>query len=443
MKGMKIFFTAILMFVIASASAFAADTADIEWSIDAGTLIISGNGNMPDYAQKNAVPWYSQIDNIKSVNISEGITKIGTRSFYGCKNLKSVSLPITLSSVGNYAFYGCGSLTDIEFPTKLSSIGSRAFYNCTQLKKVDMSGTLLASIGSSAFRGCKQLTDVLLGEEVYEVGDEAFADCENLTNINFPQKTESFGEEIFSDCSENLQISVIFGSDAVEFCSLNGYTSVVFCNADFYNGDKLIKRVKNKYNSQFALPEPSDVGLETEGYDFHGWKNGENVIQPSASITADGNMNFYAQQTEKTYTVTYDANGGEMNELKQTKYYHTSLKLTDQQPQKAGCTFKGWSKNKEAVIKDYSPGDYFNENSNTTLYAVWSDGIITGDVNNDGELNLADLVLMLRLINEYDDGLSSDAINSADVNNDTYFNVKDVLKMAQYLAGWSNVVLGE
>ena len=51
--------------------------------------------------------------NVKTVEITSGITSIGKCAFNGCSSLVSVTIPDSVTSIGNYAFNGCSSLSSI------------------------------------------------------------------------------------------------------------------------------------------------------------------------------------------------------------------------------------------------------------------------------------------------------------------------------------------
>ena len=74
---------------------------------------------------------------------------------------------------------------------------------------------------------------------------------------------------------------------------------------------------------------------------------------------------------EKTYTISFHANGGSNAPASQTKYYGKTLVLSNSIPSRAGYTFLGWSENSNASSATYSAGGYFTANANSTLYAVW------------------------------------------------------------------------
>ena len=95
---------------------------------------------MQDYSSMKNVPWYSQIENIKSVSF-KGITHIGNNSFSGATSLIKVDLSESkLESIGKNAFANCGELTFIKLPSTLDEIGENAFNGCDKLKTIRYEG---------------------------------------------------------------------------------------------------------------------------------------------------------------------------------------------------------------------------------------------------------------------------------------------------------------
>ena len=71
------------------------------------------------------------------------------------------------------------------------------------------------------------------------------------------------------------------------------------------------------------------------------------------------------------YTVSYDANGGENAPSSQTKPYNEALVLSSDIPTRENYTFEGWATNLKGSVV-YLPGESYTNNSNITLYAVWT-----------------------------------------------------------------------
>ena len=52
---------------------------------------------------------------LTNVVIPEGVTNIGSDTFYECRSLTSVVIPASVTSIGVSAFWGCPNLTSITY----------------------------------------------------------------------------------------------------------------------------------------------------------------------------------------------------------------------------------------------------------------------------------------------------------------------------------------
>ena len=73
---------------------------------------------------------------------------------------------------------------------------------------------------------------------------------------------------------------------------------------------------------------------------------------------------------KRTYTVSYNANGGTGAPASQTKTYGVDLTLSSTVPTRAAYAFKGWAKTSTGVVA-YPAGGTYKDNAAVTLYAVW------------------------------------------------------------------------
>lgn len=80
---------------------------NLTWTLENGTLTISGTGAMPDYTDSSKLPWYSSRSSISTVVINEGVTSIGKYAFNGYSGLISITIPNSVTSIGYYALYNC------------------------------------------------------------------------------------------------------------------------------------------------------------------------------------------------------------------------------------------------------------------------------------------------------------------------------------------------
>lgn len=116
------------------------------------------------------------------------------------------------------------------------------------------------------------------------------------------------------------------------------------------------------------------------GYTFNGWTKtqGSSTInyKPGDPIGDDSDVTLYAvwsQNVVKTWSITYNANGGSNAPAKQTANVGQSITITYSKPTRSGYTFLGWSTWNESPEPEamFTPGYSYTSDSDTTLYAVW------------------------------------------------------------------------
>ena len=80
-----------------------------------------------------------------------------------------------------------------------------------------------------------------------------------------------------------------------------------------------------------------------------------------------------AKETAATYTVEYNANGGNGAPADQTKTAGVALTLSLEKPTRDGYQFAGWATSSMASAAEYQPGDRYETDQNLKLYAVWNE----------------------------------------------------------------------
>lgn len=123
------------------------------------------------------------------------------------------------------------------------------------------------------------------------------------------------------------------------------------------------------------------------GYNFVSWNTKSNgtgtTYQSGGKYTTESPTTLYAIWKLKTYTISYNANGGSGAPSSQTKTYGVNLTLRSGVPTRSGYRFLGWSTSSTSETVTYQPSSTFTTNVNTTLYAVWEQlGIMS--INIDG-----------------------------------------------------------
>ena len=118
------------------------------------------------------------------------------------------------------------------------------------------------------------------------------------------------------------------------------------------------------------------------GYTFKGWtkSKGSSTLHysPGDPIGDDFDVTLYAiwgQNVTRTWSITYNANGGYNAPAKQTANVGQSITITYSKPTRSGYTFLGWSTWSEATEPEiaFTPGYSYKSDYNFTLYAVWKE----------------------------------------------------------------------
>lgn len=134
---------------------------------------------------------------ITSFSIPEGITEIkGLFSF--CTSLTSITLPQSLKVIGDDTFGGCIMLSSIDIPDGVVKIGNSAFASCESLSSISLPKTL-SVIESRSFQDCIGLQSVGIPNSITSIEDYAFAGCVTLSKISLPENIEYIGSSAFDD----------------------------------------------------------------------------------------------------------------------------------------------------------------------------------------------------------------------------------------------------
>ncbi|MBQ4390419.1 MAG: leucine-rich repeat domain-containing protein [Paludibacteraceae bacterium] len=119
-----------------------------------GKLTVSKNeynGEMEDMNSYQSSKWRCFSDLITSVEIQEGVTRIGDYAFYNMQNISSVSFPNSLTSIGDGAFMDCSITGDLVLPENLESIGEKCFSMVPKSLSTISVPASVTSIGMCAF----------------------------------------------------------------------------------------------------------------------------------------------------------------------------------------------------------------------------------------------------------------------------------------------------
>jgi len=334
---------------------------------------------------------------VTRVVLPQGLKAIGKCSLAGCDRLTTITLPPALESVGDYAFAGCVSLTQVELPASVTTVGNGAFMRCTALTTLTVaSSSQLTQVGDMALMDCPALQTVALGSALQSMGARVLAgsglrelnlaENRNLTTIGdwamvqtpveqavLPGSLTTLGEGAFLYDTELTSIKL-----GGKLQTLNDYTLA---------GTAL--------TGELSLPAIKQMG----DYALYNASSLSSVILP-ATITWLGDSAM-AGMTGMTAITTRATSVPELGQDVWAGVHQPSVLLTVP----------------TLSYRLYSEADQWKN------FMLKNVGVL-GDVNADGEVNLADINTLIDII--LNGRADEDTMARADVNSDGEINVADV-----------------
>lgn len=200
---------------------------NLTWSYELGVLTITGSGAMTDYHGTENVPWYEFREEIFQVVLPDGLTRVGSNAFAGCKNLTAITIPGSVREIGARAFLECTGLVILSLPRGLERIEENAFELCTALQDLRLPDTLITlerqafyrcyglraaevptsvqKMGSGVFAYCHGLIKAVIRAPLTTLPQWTFYGCTSLTSIELPAETTDIGRYGVRGC-ENLEV---------------------------------------------------------------------------------------------------------------------------------------------------------------------------------------------------------------------------------------------
>ena len=154
-------------------------------------------------------------EDLKVVEIPDGVSEIGIFAFADCVNLEMVTLSDGIKEIEMGAFYNCPNLKDIKLPERLEVIRNGAFFKCKSLTEIDIPNDVRV-IEEGAFSECSSLTNVQLPNTITEIKEKTFSDCINLKSIYLSDSLKIVGASAFYNCSSLSTVRMSEGIERVE-----------------------------------------------------------------------------------------------------------------------------------------------------------------------------------------------------------------------------------
>lgn len=219
-----------------------------DWSYDSGTLIITGTGELPEYLAGAGAPWYDYRNEITTIEIENGITRLPEGLLSNYQNVKQLRIPfvgLSADATDDQAVFGSifgktGTTGVVQYhnsekgyyyaiPQSLEKVTVTdakqlpfgAFYNCSNLKYLILNEGIQA-IQQYSMRNCSSLVELVIPDSVTSIGEYVLCGCNNLQNLTIP----FIGSQINANDSSDAPLGYIFGggnnTHTPQYCLSNG-----------------------------------------------------------------------------------------------------------------------------------------------------------------------------------------------------------------------------
>ena len=382
------------------------------------------------------------------LKLSPEQTSIGYSTFGVCSSLTSVDLGQCLDSISPYAFYGCHGLGEITLPTTVTVVGENAFSGCNHLSLVNISdlntwcaidfmneaANPLVYGGEFVVNG-ETVRDLVLPEDITLINRNAFVGCSSLESVTIPETVTTVGESAFGSCIKLTRVNAPSLEHWFDIDFKNEFANPLCSGTHlFIGGEELTRLVvpetvtaigDNVFTGCVGLTDVA-IGDHVTAVGNRAFSCCENLanVTMGDGVKSVGERAFAGCESLKTVAM------GRGVESIATKAFTQSMSITDitckaQTPPALGAkdcfpliVYKSAAVNvPNASLEAYSAASFWNQFKH--LDGVSFDHIV-GDVNLDGEVNIADINAVIHII------LSGGEVSVADVNGDGEANIADV-----------------
>lgn len=422
--------------------------------------------------KNNGGPFTGAADLI-SATIAQGATAIPANLFYNANSLQCVNIPNTVTSIGENAFYGCMSLEAIYIPASVKEIDasffpsgvSKVYYGGTKAQWASVSVNAVNALPTPEFSHVHSYTKKVAdayGENIYVCDCGSYTHNEpapkpvnTITASNISLYTDStkaqtvalnasaLGGAVLSYRSDNTSVTVSAGGTVTVAKGFSGTANITITAGatEAYQGatktitvtvtEKVETSAEISIHSQSALTGKSFTVpvLLTKNSGIAGFGltvNYDTSVLTLNSITAgsaiSGNGTFSTNGNIITwYTVDNTTVTGELMQLNFT--------VREDAPE--GDT------EVTVALTDGLDSNLSDEDGNPVSVTITAGKItvtrgILGDVNGDGSVAIADVVLLNRSVLGKVT-LTDTAKKLGDVNGDGNISIADVVKLNRYV----------
>ena len=328
-------------------------------------------------------------------------------AFQSCP-ITSITLPSSIKVISAGAFYDCHELVEINLPEGVTQLGAACFANCTNLVELQIPKSV-TDFGSNTRYGFKSFI---------------FGNCTSIKKVNIPTSVTLFSEGCFKGCGlETFIIPENIKTLEQDCFSMDKLKAIKITHRNLDNLTYTESIFNNVSNVSLYVPEGTAKIYKV----YYPWKNFKEIVEYEdqkddflfnayrvSYIVSDNSSNSMSSRSASNHENVYMNN-----------YCASGIKLENvDSPTKEGCTFSGWSG---------VPGTMPAHDVIVTGYFTPIIGIVPGDANNDGKVNIADIVAIIN----HRKGATpvGFSIKAADLNNDSYVDDTDISILVKMMMG--------
>ena len=373
---------------------------------------------------------FHDCDGLETVVMGEGVASIGARSFEHCDILREVTIPSTVTFIGQDAFKDCPLLEKINVPTGkkdaivallvASGLTNAASLvqepdpgkwqisfdadggTCNPLSMQVTKGQALGSLPTASKSGfslvgwfTEKTGGTQISKDTKPDGDKTYyARWSQITyevtfnaNGGMPATTKktyaanaTLGSLGLPEVTYAAHNFAGWFTDKTGGTQVTASTPVTKATTYYAHWTDVPKHTItfNANGGQCATPSIQVLHGSTPGsalpsatrtgYDFQGWKDAVgNAVTATTVVNSD--LACTAQWKAKSFTVTFDANGGSVSPASKSVDYDSAYGALPT-PVLVGSDFKGWftAKSGGSQILETT---VFKQTANQTLYARW------------------------------------------------------------------------